>query len=603
MSKAGTPSDVNYIFVRANEKGSVGRRVLLPKTMAALKKSSQSAIKESRPILSILTETGVPIQSIEEISPGMTVIASTEEMSVQKEENKGNVMSFAEIEALGFIGQTQRIDPGDVSIAQSLALSQSSSRGRTSGTSSGLLSPVSGGQSVATKGRFSGSISRGQRSMAPSTFDESQMGKSTMSRRRPQVEPTNIQFMLHSLLPEDKSLADVDFMVRTCLEKDFLLNLITFEEKQRHYWYNQVLSQPLFQKSGKFEVYDETQKYAAATIEENRFISGHWVDHRLRMAVIGPKKSGKSVLLNEISKQYASEMAYTGEWKNCFVFALDVEEVLPLFTNIQSLFSFFVERTIDAILAQKPVLEKELHTAKKQLLSILEFQAHDIKLSSIGLLDEVLIQLSNYWRDEDAAVQFFDYVLSLPLVISQAVGYDRMLWIIDNIDKADVQVAPSERFKEVEDFIFVVEHLKAVIDKSNFILACADTERFFQTMAPIDENGTDVLAGTNYITTTDVAEVDEEDIGDHFAIRVRNYQLPILLNISMCGGVVHYLHNWDELCHLMNNLEQAKNEEQAEKSLFELLAHAQDVVELLYKFEGIDEVLVENVSRVSYNDM
>lgn len=603
MSKSGAPNDVNYILVKANEKGSTARRVLLPKTLPALKKAAQAAIKEAKPILSILTESGVPIQSIEEINPGMTVIASTEDMNVPKEQKQGNVISFAEIEALGFIGQTQKVDPNDYSIAQSIAISQGSSRGRISGISSGRLSPVSGSQSVATRGRMSGSMSRAQRSMGQSNFDESQMGKSTMSRRRPQVEPTNIQFMLNSLIPEDKSLPDVDFMVRTCLEKDFLLNLITFEEQQRHYWYEKVLSQPLFQKSEKLNVYVETQTYAAASVEENRFISGRWVDHRLRVAIVGPKKSGKSVLLNEMSKQYVCEIAYTGEWKNCFVFALDAEELIQYCSNFQNLYSFFVDRTIDAILAQKPVLQKELHSAKKQLLSILECQAPEIKLSSIGLLDEILIQLSNYWRDEDAAIQFFDYVLSLPFVISQAVGYDGMIWIIDNIDKADIQIVPEKPFLPGEDIIFVIEHLKKVIDTSNFILACSDTERFFQTMAPIDENGTDLLAGTNYITTTDVAEVDEEDIGDHFAIRVRNYQLPILLNISMCGGVVHYLHNWDELCNLMNNLEQAKNEEQSEKSLFELLAHAQDVVELLYNFEGIDEVLVENVSRVTTNDM
>ena len=162
MSKAGTPSDVNYIYVKANEKGSAARRVLLPRTLQALKKAAQAAIKETRPILSILTETGVPIQSIEEISSGMTVIASTEDMNIPKEQKQGNVISFAEIEALGFIGQTQKVDPSDFSMAQSIAVSQGSSRGKSSGISSGRISPVSGGQSFATRGRFSLSIIRAQ---------------------------------------------------------------------------------------------------------------------------------------------------------------------------------------------------------------------------------------------------------------------------------------------------------------------------------------------------------------------------------------------------------------------------------------------------------
>ena len=113
----------------------------------------------------------------------------------------------------------------------------------------------------------------------------------------------------------------------------------------------------------------------------------------------------------------------------------------------------------------------------------------------------------------------------------------------------------------------------------------------------IDENGTDLLNGTNYVFTTNVVEVNEEDIGDLFALRIAGQQLPLMLNVGLCGGVVHYFHFWDQLTVLYASVEGAKNDEQLDKSLFELLAHAQDVVNLLFHWEGID-VIVENVTRV-----
>ncbi|OHT16695.1 hypothetical protein TRFO_41624 [Tritrichomonas foetus] len=614
MSKyGGNAADVQFILVKANEKGGSARRVLLTKNLPALKKACQSALKESEPVLSLLKEDGTPIQKFEEIVSGMTLIASTKEIKIQKEQQIGNVMSFAEIEALGFIGQTGMIDPSDMSLAQSMGMSPNSGSRVPSGKSSELVSTVSGGirpsnsmsrvSATRVSGtRYSGTMSRTQRTIGGnSVFDESQMGRSTMSRRRPQQSaPTNIQLILNSLIPEDKSLADVDYMVRSCLEKDFLLNLTTFEENQRQYWFKNVLSQSLFDQYRKTDVYEETQKYATSNVEEHRFIAGRWVDYRLRMAIMGPKNSGKTTLLGEITKQYCCEIAYAGQWKNTFIFALDVKEIVPLFNDFRALLEYFVDVTIDAIVSQKPVLQKDLIHAKKTLKSICEVRASEIKLSSIGLLDEIALQLSTFWRDTDAAIPFLDYVLSLPFILSRAVGFEDIIWIMDNIDDADVQITPSNPFEGCDDFIYVIEHLKAILDNCNFIIACNDTDRFFQTMIPIDENGTDLLNGTTYITTTDVAEVDEEDIGDNFAIRIAGQQLPLMLNVQMCGGVVHYFHYWDELCHCYTNLETAKNDEQADKSLFELLAHAQDVVKLLYQFEGVEEVIVENVTRITF---
>lgn len=590
MSKAEAPADINYILVRANAKGSSSRRVLFVKPLAALKKACQAALKEKQPILSLLTEDGTPIQSIDDIKLGMTVIGSTEDFDIKKVEKQENIMSFAEIEALGFIGQTRKVDPFDPT-ARSVAMSQIGSA-RPSGMTSDQVSMISGGQSISTYGR---SISRAQRT----DFNESTLGRSTMSRRRLQnTAPTNISMMLNSLIPESKSLADVDFLIRSCQEKEFILNLLTFEDKQRQYWFTNVLNQSLFNSTKDIDVYKEIQEYATEEIKSSRFVSGQWVDHVLRIGIIGPKKSGKTVLLNEIAKQYISEIAYTGRWKHCFVFALNIEDIIPLFSNLAGLLTFFVEQTIDAIILQKPVMQTEFQSAKKQLLSILEEQAGDVKLSSTNILAEVTIQLSTYWRNPDAAIAFLDYVLSLPSVLSRIAGFDEMLWVIDNIDLSDIQISDVDPFNKIAN-VEIIEHIKLAINNHHFLIACHDTEKFLQTMNSVIEDGIDILGQINLISTFDIATPDEDDQNDHFALRLANHELPINLSFNMCGGVVHYLHEWDQLGQLMNNLDASKNDEQAEDNLFELLAHAQRMFELLYQYDTSEEIIVENISRIT----
>ena len=64
------------------------------------------------------------------------------------------------------------------------------------------------------------------------------------------------------------------------------------------------------------DVYNETKQYAESILKDHRFMSDKWVSHRLKIAVVGPPKSGKSVLLGELATRLFVEMAHTGEWKS-----------------------------------------------------------------------------------------------------------------------------------------------------------------------------------------------------------------------------------------------------------------------------------------------
>ena len=69
------------------------------------------------------------------------------------------------------------------------------------------------------------------------------------------------------------------------------------------------------------------------------------------------------------------------------------------------------------------------------------------------------------------------------------------------------------------------------------------------------------------------------------------------LNVLLCGGVVHYLHLWDKLRKLVENLE--GQPEQYDDNLFHAINAAQELVDLLfYTDDNTEELRVASIVSV-----
>lgn len=83
MTQSKCPSSLNFVLIRLWEEKGQSRKVLLPNSMASLKKNIKALFKLNEPVQSLCTEDGHPIQFLNEIVPGEVIFASTTDIDFQ----------------------------------------------------------------------------------------------------------------------------------------------------------------------------------------------------------------------------------------------------------------------------------------------------------------------------------------------------------------------------------------------------------------------------------------------------------------------------------------------------------------------------------------
>jgi hypothetical protein len=198
---------------------------------------------------------------------------------------------------------------------------------------------------------------------------------------------------------------------------------------------------------------------------------------------------------------------------------------------------------------------------------------------------------------DDGIFRFFATVFQLPWTLAEAGGFESVVMIVDNFDESDDQIIPKAPFENAHSFVYVHEFLKLALENTNFIVAAHVTERFMQVMSPTESDSVDLLSGIDLASTIDVEDQGEPDSGDRFAAHIDDSTFPLELNELMCGGVVHYLVLWRELCEIMSGLEAQQPGDEFDDLQLKAIAAAQDLVDLFYVPEE-KEFRVTNVVRI-----
>jgi hypothetical protein len=362
------------------------------------------------------------------------------------------------------------------------------------------------------------------------------------------------------------------------------------------------MRQPIFARLIRsVAVYEETKRQVSDLIVNHRFISGKWVGHRVRLSVIGPRCSGKSVLLGELVNQLAVEFVFTGEWKSNFVFGFDVLQVIPHIDDYEKLVEIIVNQVLEAIAEQKPLLLESLQQMKRKLLAAVTIGAGDLPTWNRTPFDAIAKRISELWRQDGSHSQFLSAVFQLPVLVARAAGIENVVLVIDNIDQADLYLAPRDPFGEESSFVFLIELLKYVLDGVNFVIACQDATRFFEVMRATGEDGIDLLDGMEFASTMDVQESrQEESERDRFAVHVEGDDLPLQLHIGLCGGVIHFLNKWKGLCNLVSQMDSCPRGPEFDDAQFAAIHAAQEFVSLVFNpGEDEPEIHVTNIVRLS----
>ena len=377
-------------------------------------------------------------------------------------------------------------------------------------------------------------------------------------------------------------------------QQQFLDSAQPLEREQLSFWYKSVMS--LLSQQNLVVVDDSRFKEPVLTqaknvLRKHRFAYHDRASHVLRLAICGPRQSGKSNLMSVIARQAIVDMIASGDWKQTLVFAMDVSLLTHLFTDIKGLYRAIVQLTFQALAVQKPLIAQYASGLVSAFESVVEGNpllpkpfvlSEDFRLI-VPELKKIMDILTLCWNDPTAMGPFLTNVFKLPMLLGDVFGFKRYFMIVDHIDAADVTLRPMEPFVDTETQVFVVELVKFMVMSSSFVVSCRDGSALSNVLANLNENSIDLNDGVEFLSTLDVVEPRDVDKAKEFVVSFEQVETPFTLKVTHFGGCAAYLERWRDLMDLADEIERcSKKDDDCEEQKLFLNTSVQAVIRQLF---------------------
>jgi hypothetical protein len=409
------------------------------------------------------------------------------------------------------------------------------------------------------------------------------------------IQDTIEQFMT----PQEaiRNLEEGLSLLSTDREK-FIQESFNFEGEQLYLWIKAAADQPLLHRFPQQPYHDPITQIAADFFVRHRFAVGSNSVYRFQGAILGPRRSGKSTLLGSALDQFLIELASTGRWKSTFVLAIDMKLVASLFGDYAKFYQFFLDRILNALAKQKPMVRSDLKNIRNQLRSVTEMRPPLGGHHSYPLIDGIAYDLNQAWRDPDSFDAFLTKVFLLAVSLPKAVGFESVSLFLDNLDYCDIELFPHEPFTIKQNVAIAVENLKVALALVDFIVTTESGSAIYDVLRPTDDRSVDLLSRLDIITLYEATQ----DLGSRarydYHVQLLGESTPIRLDVGMCGGIVTYLGAWDELHHALFRLEKLRRDEDNYREVyFDAIGEAQKLVDLILVSPNSPHITVCSVSR------
>jgi len=377
------------------------------------------------------------------------------------------------------------------------------------------------------------------------------------------------------------------YMAMECVSNPFKQvdgDFPNFELQQLKKWVNGSIMQK-FIVTHPYSKQDEiTNQRVKEVLKDHRFVINGSVIHRIKMAIVGPKQSGKSYFLCSLARTLALELGASGEWKSHWIFAYDVNDWIKHIVDTKDFLSFVISSTLDSIIEQRPQVKPYATTIKKQLLSILDFEAPSKAKHPYGQIEEIARLLSGIWRNKDAFENWISSMFMIPSLIARAVGFKNMTFFIDNFDSFGFNLESNNPRFSNNAIVNTIEHLKASLIQTNFVISAKNCDTLFNLLQPTDYYGIDISHGISILTTyCYTLEIPEFLKGFRFIVTTKEEPNPIIIDSSVCCGNPKYLLMWDSMIKSWIKFEKSQGSpEKKEEDYVELLTLFQEFFESVF---------------------
>ena len=296
----------------------------------------------------------------------------------------------------------------------------------------------------------------------------------------------------------------------------------------------------------------------------------------MRNAIIGPQKSGKSTMLNLLARKMYKALLANGQYKQTLLLYLDFDEIRASFKTPMRFYAAIVTKVLEALVAQWPLMkqvpEKQSHAGRVHARQNKTFPVYDTLLeyfmqfanfsgeiqplspkfpknppfttiaTEINAIGEKLAEAVMYKRDMNV---FFANIAMLPRFLAKAFNFNRVYFVVDHIETADVNISPSPPFLKKAQPIVLFEYVKLMISNGDYSISCHDEDHLLQALEPFDEEGCDLRPQTDLHTILNT-ETDPQSSCE-LQLTIQGESEPVRLSVSDCGGCPGFLIQWQQI--------------------------------------------------------
>ena len=377
------------------------------------------------------------------------------------------------------------------------------------------------------------------------------------------VEPGALQNVLDEsleLLPECSSA---------------LQKLPELERQQKVYWYKQGLkiaeSQNLPPIPEKAFGVEEMVSKARSLLTEHRFPRKSGVSYRLNFGIIGPQGSGKSVFLRVFIEELLADLASNDEWKDTFIFMLDLCNIVTYATNHLQFYKAIVAMTMQSVMWVCPTLIPHIVMIQKMFDDVTNYTSPpkfgtafslDPETQRIAAELQIIInKLSIIWNDEECLTEWINSIVYLPMLVSKALGFKKCIYILDHYDFADTFFSPTNtKFADSPNQINLIDIYNFALVHCNFIISCSSQHDFLNLIEQVPEE--EQLKPQFQLVST-IGLIKEDTYEDkQITIGFSDDTFPTSFTCAICGGIPMLQHLWNEINQCLDILESNNQEEE-----------------------------------------
>lgn len=570
MKTASGPSQSTpFIYIKlSSKKDSPGERVVIPQTLDGLKKKAKILLR-SKEIQAFFTEDGQYIESIDQIAPSTTLIASEKPYTTQAQRDALNREHDDDEDSLSYdadeFENQENKEQDDIYIPiHEEEEEEEDIEELKSGTQEiddeenqhiSFVSTSQVEQEPSLLDDIEEEEEKENESTDPLKSDDDLVDDSPPVPEKEIVErllgPQYCNEAIQQIVMDAYSQADT---------KNFMKNAMKEEQDQQRFMFQKCISSlsaynNLLDRKNLTLVHQIEEK-ANGIVNKHRVLTTGCVAYNFNTVITGPHPSGKSTFLAFVTEQFLTDLVITNTWKRNFVLIFDAKKLAISFSSYLTFYDAFIDLIFGALKYQRPGfipyadsvtlyfhgITQEPNTQAtlpKTFSECTEFRSAARSLALIGST------LKQCFEDTSSFSAWFTNVLLLPKLISSAFGFDQIHFIIDHIDYLDVQFQPAHPFVDSSETVDLVEYFKYVLSTSSYILACEDTNSCISSFG-VNGGCLDILRNS---TLEDVFGLEGEVYGSdkEFNITFED-QLPFRFTVTVCNGCPAYLDIWAEMC-------------------------------------------------------